>query len=900
MSSLEDFYQELDARMALSHNNEDWRRFSSRERQASHRTSGSTSLSHDDDSVSLPVATISPPPSTNEIGFMTSKRKASPQGFLESEQGADPLSSKKGGEHKTSSLPAPSAPASSEKRKKVTISSVVLAAPAPIQDMPPATEDPTNALGSSTAAKRDSSSSKETSAVTPAPGNTARTGTGAHADASIGKRPKASAITLMAKHSAAGGKGKGKKTKDKPELVTPAEFARRLRQAAVAGPSETETETGSHNNKARREAPSQYLKDYVIFYAGGDLTYASARTRGCMSYIHRHGGTVLPVFDPVTATHVVTETSQKMTLRALGLKSLSDIPLEIPTVKWSWVNSGKPIPGEKDKRQMDYEFMHAAFPSRMDAGRSFADSSRSRGKQKAGDDANQPVVTGSRQGPDEPAGRAESSSSRASSRGIGEEEPSVLPQDLPQERRRGRDVASNLSEGKQVAVRRRRKSHSPSNEGKARKKLKGFICDDPTATAAANASSCVNQDIVDKLNELAELHRAKPTQDDKWRVFSYTKAIAALRKCKERIGSLEQARSLNGVGDKTAQKIMEIIETGALRRVDAERTEDVAVVQLFQGIYGVGQSIAYAWYFAGCRTLDDIRERKGGIKLTSIQELGLKYYDDINTRMSREEARVIFEEIRSIGGSSRWPSAMIYVTCFPALCLDPKLFVEIMGSYRRGKSTCGDIDIMVTRPPDDGKTHAGILPKLLSALRSAGIITEDLLSLPPDATDSLEVTYRGLCVRPTKPGQGSPSRSQIRRRIGGRATPMISHCNRFDPQSICFGADILAIPWESRGAALIYFTGDDIFNRSLRLKANKMGYSLNQRGLFEGVVRSLEDRAIKTNAGNVIASETEEEIFRILVGLGRLLLGNRRRLLVLSVYWLCMWLTYLPSLGSIL
>src|SRR6266702_5758138 len=93
-----------------------------------------------------------------------------------------------------------------------------------------------------------------------------------------------------------------------------------------------------------------------------------------------------------------------------------------------------------------------------------------------------------------------------------------------------------------------------------------------------------------------------------------------------------------------------------------------------------GQSIAYAWYFAGCRTLDDIRERKGGIKLSSIQELGLKYYDgalshprdvttglsdlvitDINTRMPREEARVIFEEIRSIGKSSRWPSARIGV-----------------------------------------------------------------------------------------------------------------------------------------------------------------------------------------------------------------------------------------------
>ena len=32
-------------------------------------------------------------------------------------------------------------------------------------------------------------------------------------------------------------------------------------------------------------------------------------------------------------------------------------------------------------------------------------------------------------------------------------------------------------------------------------------------------------------------------------------AIAALHKCKERISSLEQAKSLNGVGEKTAQKV---------------------------------------------------------------------------------------------------------------------------------------------------------------------------------------------------------------------------------------------------------------------------------------------------------------------------------------------------------
>lgn len=108
---------------------------------------------------------------------------------------------------------------------------------------------------------------------------------------------------------------------------------------------------------------------------------------------------MLHTFDPATATHVVTETSQQMTLRALGLKSLSEIPHAIPTVKWGWVISGRPIAGEKDKRQMDYEFMHAAFPSRMDAGRSFTVS----GKQKMAPRDDQVVDAGAGQELDDAA-----------------------------------------------------------------------------------------------------------------------------------------------------------------------------------------------------------------------------------------------------------------------------------------------------------------------------------------------------------------------------------------------------------------------------------------------------------------------------------------------------------------
>ncbi|KAG9308931.1 hypothetical protein JVU11DRAFT_11392 [Chiua virens] len=35
---------------------------------------------------------------------------------------------------------------------------------------------------------------------------------------------------------------------------------------------------------------------------------------------------------------------------------------------------------------------------------------------------------------------------------------------------------------------------------------------------------------------------------------------------------------------------------------------------------------AFAWYASGLQTLDDVRVRKGGLKLSTSQEIGLKFY----------------------------------------------------------------------------------------------------------------------------------------------------------------------------------------------------------------------------------------------------------------------------------
>lgn len=82
------------------------------------------------------------------------------------------------------------------------------------------------------------------------------------------------------------------------------------------------------------------------------------------------------------------------------------------------------------------------------------------------------------------------------------------------------------------------------------------------------------------------------------------------------------------------------------------------------------------------------------------------------------------------------------------------------------------------------------------------------------------------------------------------------------PNGIHRRLDILFVPWKERGAALIYFTGNDIFNRSLRLLASKKGMGLNQRGLFKDTMRG--PGRVKLTRGTLIASETEEEIFEIL------------------------------------
>lgn len=114
------------------------------------------------------------------------------------------------------------------------------------------------------------------------------------------------------------------------------------------------------------------------------------------------------------------------------------------------------------------------------------------------------------------------------------------------------------------------------------------------------------------------------------------------------IGPLIEHR---GIGKKTAQKIVEIDRTGGYRRLAFATPED-KIRKLFTGIYGVGAKTADKWYLMGLRTLDDVRNGKGGVQINEGQRLGLLYYDDLQDRMPRVEAQAIFEYLKAAGQPS--------------------------------------------------------------------------------------------------------------------------------------------------------------------------------------------------------------------------------------------------------
>ncbi|KAF9960281.1 hypothetical protein BGZ72_007404 [Mortierella alpina] len=356
--------------------------------------------------------------------------------------------------------------------------------------------------------------------------------------------------------------------------------------------------------------------------------------------------------------------------------------------------------------------------------------------------------------------------------------------------------------------------NSGKSEGKRRARIL-YQCQSPHA-AGQKEEPAFNKAILEQLKTLMDHYDTIKTKGSKehYKVINYRKAITAIRALDYEITSEAMALKVPRVGKKIAQKIGECIALGKIKKLDhLNWDQDRSRVEtLFRSIYGVGSEMATDWYNKGLRTLEDVRKLPD---LTKNQISGLKYYDDLLQRVPRAEV----EEIGKVVTAS-------------ATKLHPDIQVHVTGSYRRGQPDCGDIDMVVARPDIDfGGDLFVIMDHILKDLISQGFLV-DHLSLPVWSDDMegqmKHFKYMGICKLP---GEG-----HVHHHI-----------------------DILVVPWMHLGAVLLYFTGNDICNRSMRLLAANRGMRLSDKGLFAGVIRGKNRK--KINEGHWVAGRTEKEIF---------------------------------------
>jgi DNA polymerase lambda len=147
-----------------------------------------------------------------------------------------------------------------------------------------------------------------------------------------------------------------------------------------------------------------------------------------------------------------------------------------------------------------------------------------------------------------------------------------------------------------------------------------------------------------------------------------------------------------------------------------------------------------------------------------------------------------------------------------ATSLEPQVWMETCGSYRRGKELCGDIDVVLSHE-DTSKTKT-LLQRLVDGLKKGGLITDDLSGSSDQAHKFL-----GVCQSPS---------SSLHRRL-----------------------DLFVVPWGERGCALLHYTGSAHFNRSLRRLALKRNWTLS-------------DHALVGDGGVVIPTNCEKDVFEAL------------------------------------
>ncbi len=294
-------------------------------------------------------------------------------------------------------------------------------------------------------------------------------------------------------------------------------------------------------------------------------------------------------------------------------------------------------------------------------------------------------------------------------------------------------------------------------------------------------------DILDKYADLLEIDGA-----NQFRVRAYRNASRNISNHPHSLADMvregKDLTELPGVGKDLAGKITEIINSGRFSELESIKERLPAGLIDITRIAGLGPKRAGVLYHE--LGISNIEELEKAAREGKVREL---------RGFAARLEQAILEDIERRGGGAagRLKLSVAQSLAQPLLAYLKKVKgvkqVEAAGSYRRGMETVGDLDILVTH--ESGS---------------------DVMERFVNYEDVDRVVSRG------------PTRSTVVLRFG-------------------LHVDLRAVPEESYGAALHYFTGSKAHNVAIRLLGVKKGLKINEYGVFQREKR--------------VAGRTEAEVY---------------------------------------
>jgi len=326
--------------------------------------------------------------------------------------------------------------------------------------------------------------------------------------------------------------------------------------------------------------------------------------------------------------------------------------------------------------------------------------------------------------------------------------------------------------------------------------------------------------IIDALRVL----EARDKADKKpFSVRAYATVLRHLEAHPAPIRSLAEIPAFQGVGEKIKKKMEEIVETGRLEAAEKAKVDyPLDALALFGGIYGIGPVKARELVDMGLRTLTDLRVElhMRPDLLHEKQKAGLFYYEDLVERIPREEMREHEAYLQGVVDTVRSPLSRGA----------GDVSLTIVGSYRRGAETSGDVDVLLRVPSSwTSLMCASYLHNVVIEMETAGYM-EYILALG-------EKKCMGIARLPSRDGKDYKARR----------------------------VDFLITPEHEYACALLYFTGSDMFNVAFRQRALQKGYTLNEHSMTPcGDILSPHPSPIRQQVPPPPPFHTEQDIFRFL------------------------------------